>query len=550
MSVYYEIEFDTPQAIEGLVVNIGSVAGIEAAYPSPIPISLSEIPSDDSACVLTAAYIDSQYYLRPPTQTLAGIDAFGAWQEACLVLQEAPPVIVGIHDNGFGGDPSWHPDLRGAIYPGSRASFSELGIHGTGVASVVGAANPYPVETDPCVMCRPIPTHAQGMLGVLPVARLLVSDRSSDLLGSLKYLIDSTPVRVINMSWGTQFRVLSLLALLDYAYFEKGIVLVAGSGNCEGSGPNALKCYDPLWPAAHPAVIAVGSIKPDRSDKSGFSNPGFQLLLAPGEDIFSAGGFPKSGGDTASINRGYSRQKGTSFSTPMVSAIAALLRQARLDISHASIADILASASTHRDRPFGWTRDMGYGLINARSAINAAIQTRCGNIPGDVNKDCYVNYGDVRMLSDYISALGPLTSPLNADVDSNCTIDVGDLGLLALYAFNGWPYQLKPGCLVRAPLEPTVEKLAVAGDDLPSLGSNYPNPFNPSTTIEFSVPLATDYTLKILNITGQEVARMSGRASIGLNKIPWDGSGMASGIYVYRLEVGSFSQSRKMVLLK
>jgi len=85
----------------------------------------------------------------------------------------------------------------------------------------------------------------------------------------------------------------------------------------------------------------------------------------------------------------------------------------------------------------------------------------------------------------------------------------------------------------------------------PALIGNYPNPFNPTTQISFSLPEAADVRLEIYNITGQKVATLTaGRLEAGHHSIEWDGSDVASGVYLYRLEAGDFVDTKKMVLLK
>ena len=84
-----------------------------------------------------------------------------------------------------------------------------------------------------------------------------------------------------------------------------------------------------------------------------------------------------------------------------------------------------------------------------------------------------------------------------------------------------------------------------------SLLQNYPNPFNPGTTIEFSLPKSDWVTLKIFNILGQEVAVLvSENLSAGSYKYDWAASGLASGVYYYRLDAGEFNQTKKLLLLK
>ncbi len=84
-----------------------------------------------------------------------------------------------------------------------------------------------------------------------------------------------------------------------------------------------------------------------------------------------------------------------------------------------------------------------------------------------------------------------------------------------------------------------------------ALYDNYPNPFNPSTIIKFSLPKAAYVTLKIYNTLGQEVARLvSQNMSPGTYTTKWNISGFASGVYYYRLQAGSFVKTKKLVLLR
>lgn len=83
------------------------------------------------------------------------------------------------------------------------------------------------------------------------------------------------------------------------------------------------------------------------------------------------------------------------------------------------------------------------------------------------------------------------------------------------------------------------------------LKQNYPNPFNPSTTLEFSLPKSGMTTLKIYNLLGHEVATLINEyCTQGQSTIKWDASNYASGLYIYRLQSGAFSETMKMLLLK
>jgi polyhydroxybutyrate depolymerase len=88
------------------------------------------------------------------------------------------------------------------------------------------------------------------------------------------------------------------------------------------------------------------------------------------------------------------------------------------------------------------------------------------------------------------------------------------------------------------------------------LNQNYPNPFNPSTTINYYLPSASDVELRIYNQLGREVRTLvKMRQSTGAHQVHWDGRDgssnlVASGLYFYRLNAGSFVETRKMMLLR
>ena len=83
------------------------------------------------------------------------------------------------------------------------------------------------------------------------------------------------------------------------------------------------------------------------------------------------------------------------------------------------------------------------------------------------------------------------------------------------------------------------------------LEQNYPNPFNPTTTIQFAVPAVSDVKLEVFNILGQKVSTLvNRRMEAGLHTVNFNASNLASGVYFYRLQSGSFVQTKKMLLIK
>ncbi len=91
-------------------------------------------------------------------------------------------------------------------------------------------------------------------------------------------------------------------------------------------------------------------------------------------------------------------------------------------------------------------------------------------------------------------------------------------------------------------------------NELPSsfeLHQNHPNPFNPETTVSFTLPEDSDVTLKVYNSLGQEVAVLANeQKSAGVHSFTFDASGLSSGTYIYRLRAGDYVTSRQMMLVK
>ena len=85
---------------------------------------------------------------------------------------------------------------------------------------------------------------------------------------------------------------------------------------------------------------------------------------------------------------------------------------------------------------------------------------------------------------------------------------------------------------------------------------NFPNPFNPTTTIKYDLPKTGNVILKIYNVIGQEIVKLVNETqTAGKKSIVWNGRDkfgkqLSSGVYIYRLEAGDYIKSRKMVLLK
>jgi probable HAF family extracellular repeat protein len=83
------------------------------------------------------------------------------------------------------------------------------------------------------------------------------------------------------------------------------------------------------------------------------------------------------------------------------------------------------------------------------------------------------------------------------------------------------------------------------------LNQNYPNPFNPLTTISFSIPKEEFVSLKVFNSLGEEVTELVNETKpAGNYSLSYNANSLPSGIYFYKISAGSFSKTRKMILLK
>lgn len=83
------------------------------------------------------------------------------------------------------------------------------------------------------------------------------------------------------------------------------------------------------------------------------------------------------------------------------------------------------------------------------------------------------------------------------------------------------------------------------------LGQNYPNPFNPATKISFSLPQAGNVKMSVYDVLGNEIAVLVNEVKpAGNYSVTFEGTGLSSGIYFYKIESGDFSQTKKMLLVK
>ena len=103
-------------------------------------------------------------------------------------------------------------------------------------------------------------------------------------------------------------------------------------------------------------------------------------------------------------------------------------------------------------------------------------------------------------------------------------------------------------------LKQSTTAVQTTSSDIPNaffLSPNYPNPFNPSTMIEFGLPEREFVSLKIYDVLGNEIETLvDGQLTSGTYRVNWNAAARAAGVYFYRLQAGAFVETRKLVLLK
>jgi ELWxxDGT repeat protein len=118
--------------------------------------------------------------------------------------------------------------------------------------------------------------------------------------------------------------------------------------------------------------------------------------------------------------------------------------------------------------------------------------------------------------------------------------------------FNGVLFLTAGSTLYR--LASTTSEVPEFDGTLPSrcgLSQNYPNPFNPATTIKYELPRTSQVNLTVYDILGREVSVLvNERRDTGVHEVKFDGSALASGVYFYRIQAGTFVATKKLLLMK
>jgi len=265
--------------------------------------------------------------------------------------------IPGFDDDGNG----FVDDVRGWDFYNRDNDPRDDNGHGTAVAGVIGA----------------LADNALGIAGIAPESKIIPikvlnsAGRGyvSDVISAIRYAAD-LGAKVINMSLGVlkTFLSKSLQTSFENAVSyakSKGSVLVAAAGNDNNRVENS-------YPAGIKDVIAVGAINPVTDQRAYFSNFGKLLdFVAPGVDILSLRAGGTSFGSSSVVDPAYSRASGTSFSSPIVAGVVALIRSKFPLLTFDQIYGRLRNSAVDLGA-VGFDNFYGYGLVDALGALTVS----------------------------------------------------------------------------------------------------------------------------------------------------------------------------------
>jgi len=275
---------------------------------------------------------------------LQKVSAPAAWD----LTTGSSAVKVAVIDSGV--DPA-HPDLVNKLVPGynflggSTSDTHDVYGHGTAVAGVIGA------DTNSGIGVAGLGWNSS----VMPLVVVSSSNIATyaDIASAINYAADHG-AKVINMSLGGTSYSSTLQSAVNYAW-SKGVVIVAAAGNNSSSAG--------FYPAALNNVVAVSATE-SNDTLSSFSNFGSWITVsAPGNYIFTT----NNGG-------GYGNWQGTSFASPQVAAVAALLFAKNPSLSNQQVVDLIRNNADDLGAA-GFDTSFGWGRINAYRAIQAVQST-------------------------------------------------------------------------------------------------------------------------------------------------------------------------------
>jgi hypothetical protein len=374
------------------------------------------------------------------------------------------------------------------------------------------------------------------------------------------------PLESINFTKSTSGNSNYAILVTKYSGVIKNLEVYIYPGSGAVPYSDNTKAQDAIY--GHPAVndvVAVGAV--DQADPTAiesFSSQGPSTIAFPSSEIrqkpnmvgvdfvsiTGAGGFPTSFG-------------GTSAAVPHIVSI----------LAQAWSYDLSQSANEVRQLLYDWAVDLGttgydniygFGRGDALNIFNGALPVELSSFSASIiGSKIKLNWETATEVNNY-------GFEILRQAHTSTSLSITDWEKIGFVNGNGnsnspksYSYEDKNALsgkysyrLKQIDNDGTFEYSKIVEADLGTpktfeLSRNYPNPFNPSTTIRYSLPKAGNVKLTVYNILGQEVVTLVNEfKEAGVHTVNFNASELNSGLYIYKLHAGSFNQTRKMMLIK
>lgn len=428
------------------------------------------------------------------------------------------------------------------------------GSHGTNTLSVIGGYAPGsligPAYRANYILAKTentdseTPVEEDNWVAALEWADSIGVDVTSTSLGYLEFDPPFTGYTWQDMDGNT-----AVITIAADLAVKKGIVVVNSAGN-EGyrTTPNSL-----MAPADGDSVFAIGAV-----DASGirvsFSSFGPTVdgrkkpdFMAMGSGVYAA---------RSSSTTQFTYVSGTSFSCPLAAGVVALLLQANPNITPIQLRDIFRQTSTNIDNPDNF---YGWGIIKALDALNMVT------VPVELTSFT-ANYANNEVELTWITA----TEKNNYGFEVLKRYDGEQYQTIAFVNGNGTTtnrvtYTFTDNDIKSDKIYYRLKQIDYNGDvsysaevyvdiKMPDefvLHQNFPNPFNPTTSLQYAIGSRQFVTLKVYDLLGREIATLVNEEKLpGVYEVEFNAANLSSGTYFYKLQAGDYSQIKKMILLK
>jgi thermitase len=408
--------------------------------------------------------------------------------------------------------------------------------HGQAVAGVIAANH-----------------NNKGIRGVSPNVKIMPIRISGANIWQEGEAIDTAWIRgadIINLSWGWESSnpdedpnpiyidniAQALERAMELGRNGKGTLVVTSAGNTYGE--------EVTFPGNVPGVLTVGSVNNLNGPSGCTPASDWVDVVAPGPggtlSIVTTDRHEPNGYNTSGryiFNFGC-----TSASAPQASGLAALVLSVNpgveARVANPELQNLIKATATS----YGTTNWAGYGRINAYKALKYTIENH-GAVLG------------VGMSQVTLPLWENMTLKSDIDLASNTTLTIAANNLVTIAAHSGTVTiggHAGGAANIITSDEPRI--IAESIETVPDrfiLSNNYPNPFNPSTVIEYTLRDPVNVKLEIYDILGRRVAVLVNEIQQpGRYGVTWDASYASSGTYLYRIQAGSFVETRRMILMK